>query len=122
MEISQLDESDRAAFLKDIGIEEPARDRFIRASYHLLNLISFFTTGEDEVRAWTITRGTVARKAAGKIHSDIERGFIRAEVIAYQEFIVHGSEAKCKEAGKLRLEGKDYIVQDGDIIHFRFAV
>jgi GTP-binding protein YchF len=122
MEISQLDESDRAAFLKDIGIDEPARNRFIRASYHLLNLISFFTTGEDEVRAWTITRGTVARKAAGKIHSDIERGFIRAEVIAYDEFISYGSEAKAKEAGKLRLEGKDYVVQDGDIIHFRFAV
>jgi GTP-binding protein YchF len=122
MEIAQLDEGDRAAFLKEIGIGEPARDRFIRASYHLLNLISFFTAGEDEVRAWTITRGTHARQAAGKIHSDIERGFIRAEVIAYTDFIAHGSEAKCKEAGKLRLEGKDYIVQDADIIHFRFAV
>ena len=122
MEIAQLDESDRAAFLKEIGIGEPARDRFIRASYHLLNLISFFTAGEDEVRAWTITRGTHARQAAGKIHSDIERGFIRAEVIAYTDFIAHGSEAKCKDAGKLRLEGKDYIVQDADIIHFRFAV
>ncbi|MGH7825272.1 MAG: redox-regulated ATPase YchF [Candidatus Binatia bacterium] len=122
MEIAQLDETDRAAFLKDIGIVEPARDRFIRASYHLLNLISFFTTGEDEVRAWTITQGTVARKGAGRIHSDIERGFIRAEVIAYNEFVALGSEAKCKEAGKLRLEGKDYVVQDGDIIHFRFAV
>jgi ribosome-binding ATPase YchF (GTP1/OBG family) len=122
MEIAQLDESDRAAFLKEIGISEPARDRFIRASYHLLNLISFFTTGEDEVRAWTITQGTHARQAAGKIHSDIERGFIRAEVIAYADFIAHGSEAKCKEAGKLRLEGKDYIVKDADIVHFRFAV
>ncbi len=122
MEIAQLDEGARAAFLKEIGITEPARGRFIRASYHLLDLISFFTTGEDEVRAWTITRGTVARKAAGKIHSDIERGFIRAEVIAYEEFIVLGSEAKCKEAGKLRLEGKKYLVQDADIIHFRFAV
>lgn len=122
MEIAQLDESDRAAFLKEIGIEEPARDRFIRASYRLLDLISFFTAGEDEVRAWTITQGTVARKAAGKIHSDIERGFIRAEVIAYADFVALGSEAKCKEAGKLRLEGKDYIVKDGDIAHFRFAV
>jgi GTP-binding protein YchF len=122
MEIAQLDESDRAAFLKEIGITEPARDRFIRASYHLLDLISFFTAGEDEVRAWTITQGTHARQAAGKIHSDIERGFIRAEVIAYADFIAHGSEAKCKEAGKLRLEGKDYIVKDADIIHFRFAV
>lgn len=122
MEIAQLDESDRQAFLKEIGIQESARDRFIRASYRLLNLISFLTAGDDEVRAWTITRGLNARKAAGKIHSDIERGFIRAEVVAYADFIAHGSEAKCKEAGKLRLEGKDYIVQDGDIAHFRFAV
>jgi len=122
MEIAQLDENDRPAFLKDIGIQEPARDRFVRASYRLLDLISFFTTGEDEVRAWTISQGTHAKKAAGKIHSDIERGFIRAEVIAYEDFIALGSEAKCKEAGKLRLEGKDYIVQDGDIVHFRFAI
>jgi len=122
MEVAQLDEGDRAAFLKEIGIQEPARERFIRASYRLMDLISFLTAGEDEVRAWTIPQGTVARKAAGKIHSDIERGFIRAEVIAYEDFIVLGSETKCKEAGKLRLEGKDYIVQDGDIIHFRFAV
>ena len=122
MEVAQLDEGDRAAFLKEIGIQEPARERFIRASYRLMDLISFLTAGEDEVRAWTIPQGTVARKAAGKIHSDIERGFIRAEVIAYEDFIVLGSETKCKEAGKLRLEGKDYVVQDGDIIHFRFAV
>ncbi|HZD41415.1 MAG TPA: DUF933 domain-containing protein [Terriglobales bacterium] len=122
MEIAQLDEEDRAAFLKDIGIPEAARDRFIRACYRLLDLISFFTTGEDEVRAWTVSQGTHARKAAGKIHSDIERGFIRAEVMAYEDFIGCGSEAKCKEAGKLRLEGKDYVVQDGDIIHFRFAI
>ena len=122
MEIAQLDEADRMAFLKEIGIKEPARDRFIRVTYALMSLISFFTTGEDEVRAWTITEGTVARKAAGKIHSDIERGFIRAEVVAYDEFIAHGSEAKCKEAGKLRLEGKDYTVRDGDVIHFRFNV
>jgi ribosome-binding ATPase YchF (GTP1/OBG family) len=122
MEIAQLDETDRAAFLQEIGVAEPARARFITASYRLLNLISFLTTGEDEVRAWTIPQGTVAKKAAGKIHSDIERGFIRAEVVAFDDFIVLGSEAKCKEAGKLRLEGKDYVVQDGDIIHFRFAV
>jgi hypothetical protein len=122
MEIAQLDENDRAGFLKEIGIDEPARERFIRVSYALLNLISFFTAGEDEVRAWTITQGTVAKKAAGKIHSDIERGFIRAEVVAYEDFIVYGSEAKCKEAGKLRLEGKEYLVKDADIIHFRFAV
>lgn len=122
MEIAQLDENDRAAFLKEIGIAEPARERFIRAAYALLDLISFFTSGEDEVRAWTITQGTVAKKAAGRIHSDIERGFIRAEVVAYDDFIVYGSDAKCREAGKLRLEGKDYVVKDGDIIHFRFAV
>lgn len=121
-EISQLDEADRQSFLKEMGIEEPARDRFIRASYHLLDLISFFTTGEDEVKAWTIKRGTPARKAAGKIHSDIEQGFIRAEVVTYDDFIGCGSEAKCREAGKLRLEGKDYSVHDGDIIHFRFNV
>jgi GTP-binding protein YchF len=122
MEVAQLDEKDRQAFLGELGIAEAARDRFIRASYALLDLISFFTTGEDEVKAWTIARGTVARKAAGKIHSDIERGFIRAEVVAYDNFIRYGSEAKCREAGKLRLEGKDYSVQDGDIIHFRFNV
>jgi GTP-binding protein YchF len=122
MEIAGLDQKDRPAFLEAIGIDEPARDRFIRASYELLDLISFFTTGEDEVRAWTIAQGTAARKAAGKIHSDLERGFIRAEVIPYNDFIAYGSEAKCREAGKLRLEGRDYVVQDGDIIHFRFAV
>lgn len=122
MEIAQLDEADRAGFLSEIGIAEPARARFIRASYALLDLISFFTTGEDEVRAWTITQGTVAKNAAGKIHSDIERGFIRAEVIPYDDFMMFGSEAKCKDAGKLRLEGKDYVVKDGDIVHFRFAV
>ncbi len=122
MEVAQLDEKDRQAFLTELGIEEPARDRFIRASYRLLDLVSFFTTGEDEVKAWTIEQRTSARKAAGKIHSDIERGFIRAEVVTYDDFIRHGSEAKCREAGKLRLEGKDYPVQDGDIIHFRFNV
>jgi GTP-binding protein YchF len=122
MEIARLDEPDRQAFLQDIGIDEPARERFIRTSYRLLNLISFFTVGEDEVRAWTITQGTVARKAAGKIHSDMERGFIRAEVIAYDDFVLCGSEAKCKDAGKLRLEGKDYVVKEADLIHFRFAI
>jgi ribosome-binding ATPase YchF (GTP1/OBG family) len=122
MEVAQLDEKDRQAFLSELGISEPARARFIRASYGLLDLISFFTTGEDEVKAWTIKQGTSARKAAGKIHSDIERGFIRAEVAAYDDFIRYGSEAKCREAGRLRLEGKDYPVQDGDIIHFRFNV
>ena len=122
MEIAALEPADRAAFLADLGLTESARDRFVQTAYALLDLISFLTTGEDEVRAWPIRRGTPAVKAAGKIHSDIERGFIRAEVVAYDEFIRLGSEAKCREAGKLRLEGKEYVVQDGDIIHFRFNV
>jgi GTP-binding protein YchF len=122
MEIASLDPADRGAFLADLGLTESARDRFIRAAYALLDLVSFLTTGEDEVRAWPISRGTTAVRAAGKIHSDIERGFIRAEVVAYDDFIRLGSEAKCREAGRLRLEGKDYVVQDGDIIHFRFNV
>jgi GTP-binding protein YchF len=121
-EVAELDAADRAAFLADLGLTESARDRFIRASYALLDLVSFLTAGDDECRSWPIRRGTVARKAAGRIHSDIERGFIRAEVVAFDDFIRLGSEAKCREAGKLRLEGKDYIVQDGDIVHFRFAV
>jgi len=121
-EVAELDAGDRAAFLADLGLAESARDRFIRASYGLLDLISFLTAGEDECRAWPIRRGTPARKAAGRVHSDIERGFIRAEVMAYDDFVQHPSEAKCREAGKLRLEGKDYVVQDGDIVHFRFAV
>ncbi|MBI1815022.1 MAG: redox-regulated ATPase YchF [Deltaproteobacteria bacterium] len=122
MEVAALDAVDRAPFLADLGITEPARDRFIRAAYGLLDLISFLTAGEDEVRAWTIKRGTPAVKAAGKIHSDIERGFIRAEVVHYDDFVTHGSDAKCREAGKLRLEGKEYVVRDGDITHFRFNV
>ena len=121
-EVAELDPGDRAAFLADLGLRETARDRFIRASYGLLDLVSFLTAGEDECRAWPIRRGTAARKAAGRIHSDIERGFIRAEVMAFDDFVALGSEAKCREAGKLRLEGKDYVVQDGDIVHFRFAV
>ena len=122
MEIAQLEEADRGAFLKAMGIEEPARERFIRAAFDLLDLVTFFTTVSDELRAWTIKRGTPAKRAAGKVHSDMERGFIRAEVMAYDDFINLGSEAKCREAGKLRLEGKDYLVQDGDIIRFRFNV
>lgn len=122
MEIAQLEEADRGAFLKEMGIEESARERFIRAAFDLLDLVTFFTTVSDELRAWTIKRGTAAKKAAGKIHSDIERGFIRAEVMAYDDFAALGSEAKCREAGRLRLEGKDYLVQDGDIVRFRFNV
>ena len=121
-EIAELDAADRTAFLADLGLTATARDRFIRASYGLLDLISFLTAGEDECRAWPIRRGTTAVKAAGKIHSDIERGFIRAEVMAFDDFVRLGSEAKCREAGKLRLEGKEYVVRDGDIAHFRFAV
>jgi hypothetical protein len=122
MELAELDPADRRSFEADLGLTDSARDRFIQASYRLMNLMSFLTTGEDEVRAWTICRGDVAVRAAGKIHSDIARGFIRAEVIAYPDFIAHGSEAKCRAAGKLRLEGKDYVVADGDIVHFRFNV
>ena len=122
MEIAALDSDDRAAFLADLGLSEPARDRFVQSAYGLLDLISFLTSGEDEVRAWPIRRGTPAVKAAGKVHSDIERGFIRAEIVAYEDFIRLGSDAKCREAGKLRLEGKEYEVRDGDIIHFRFNV
>jgi GTP-binding protein YchF len=120
-EIMSMDPADQPAFLQELGLEAPVRARFIRAAYALLELISFLTTGEDEVRAWTVRKGTAAKLAAGKIHSDIERGFIRAEVTPYAEFIRLGSEAKVKEAGKLRLEGKEYVVQDGDIVHFRHS-
>jgi len=122
MEIGQLDEEERGVFLADLGLKESARDRFIQYAYAMLNLMSFFTAGPMEARAWTITRGTTAVKAAGKIHSDIERGFIRAEVIAYEEYIRHRGEAGCRDAGKMRLEGKEYVMQDGDVVHFRFKV
>ena len=121
-EIAALDEEDQGLFLEDLGLTEPALHRFIRTAYGLLDLIAFFTVGEDEVRAWTIRRGTPARQAAGRIHSDLERGFIRAEVMPYADFMTLGSEQAMKEAGKLRVEGKDYIVQDGDIMHVRFNV
>jgi hypothetical protein len=122
MDIAQLEEEERGAFLADLGLQESAKDRFIQHTYTLLNLMSFFTAGPMEARAWTITRGTTAVKAAGKIHSDIERGFIRAEVIAYEDFIRYRGEAGCREAGKMRLEGKEYVMQDGDVVHFRFKV
>jgi len=121
-EIAALPQAEQAEFLASLGIAEPASARFIRAAYALLDYISFFTVGEDECRAWTVYRGSRAQKAAGRIHSDIERGFIRAEVMAYEEFIEAGSEAKMRELGRFRLEGKDYIVSDGDILNFRFAV
>jgi len=121
-DIAGMDPAEQAAFLEDLGLVESALARFIRAAYGLLDLISFFTVGPDEVRAWTIRRGTRARPAAGRIHSDLERGFIRAEVIPYHTFIEHGSEAAVKDAGKLQVEGKDYVVADGDILHVRFNV
>ncbi len=121
-EILELEPEDREVFLADLGVTEPGRERFIKQAYEALDLISFLTGGPDECRAWTITRGTLAQPAAGRIHSDIERGFIRAEVIAFDVFREHGSEAKAKQAGKYRLEGKEYEVADGDIINFRFNV
>ena len=120
-EIAGLSPEERREFLEGIGAEEPGLARLIRRAYSLLDLITYFTAGKQEVRAWTIQRGTLAPGAAGKIHSDIERGFIRAEVMAFDEFMIHKSEAKMREAGKARLEGKEYVVRDGDIIHFRHA-
>jgi len=122
MEIAQLSPDEAEVFLDDLGIAEPALNKLIHLSYELLGLISFLTAGEDEVRAWTIRRGTDAQRAAGKIHSDIERGFIRAEVVAYDDFIAHGSMAAARDKGLVRLEGKTYEVKDGDIINFRFNV
>jgi hypothetical protein len=122
MEIAQLPHDEAKAFLDDIGIAEPALNKLIHLSYDLLGLISFLTAGEDEVKAWTIRKGTEAQKAAGKIHSDIERGFIRAEVVAYDDFIAHGTMAAAKDKGLVRLEGKTYEIKDGDIINFRFNV
>jgi ribosome-binding ATPase YchF (GTP1/OBG family) len=122
MEMAQLPPEDAKAFLEDLGLHEPGLDRVIRTSYELLGLISFLTAGEDECRAWTIRRGTRAQQAAGTIHSDIERGFIRAEVVAFEELMRAGSLAACRDKGTLRLEGKEYVVQDGDVINFRFNV
>lgn len=121
-EIAELDEADKQDFLTGMGLAEPGLDRVIHSGYQLLNLNTYFTAGVQEVRAWTIPVNSTAPQAAGKIHSDFEKGFIRAEVIAYKDFIEYGGEAGAKEAGKWRLEGKEYIVQDGDIIHFRFNV
>jgi len=121
-EIAQLSPEEARAFLDDLKIEEPALNKLIRVSYDLLGLISFLTAGEDEVRAWTIRKGTNAQNAAGKIHSDIERGFIRAELVGYNDFIAGGTMAAARDKGLLRLEGKTYEVKDGDIINFRFNV
>ncbi len=121
-EIAQLDAEEKEMFLSDLGIDESGLDRLIKASYSLLGLVSFLTAGPDECRAWTIRKGTKAPKAAGKIHSDIERGFIRAEVLAFDDLVKYGSMNAAKEAGVLRSEGKEYIMQDGDIVFFRFNV
>ena len=121
-EIAELDDADKTEFLNELGLQEPGLNRVIRAGYTLLNLQTFFTAGVKEVRAWTISIGDTAPQAAGKIHTDFEKGFIRAEVIRYDDFVAYRGEAGAKEAGKWRLEGKDYLVQDGDVIHFRFNV
>jgi GTP-binding protein YchF len=121
-EIAQLDDADKAVFLADYGLEEPGLNRVIRAGYRLLGLQTFFTAGPKEVRAWTVRIGATAPRAAGVIHTDFEHGFIRAEVIAYDDFIAYGGELGAREAGKWRLEGKSYIVQEGDVVHFRFNV
>ncbi len=122
MEINQLSPAERGEFMADLGLKEPGIERLAKAAYRSLGLISFFTVGDDEVRAWPIRRGTVARKAAGKVHSDIERGFIRAEVFHYDHIREHGSVARLREKGLFRLEGKEYVVKDGDIISYRFNV
>jgi GTP-binding protein YchF len=121
-EISQLDEADKGEFLAELGLAEPGLDRVIRAGYRLLGLQTYFTVGPKEVRAWTVRVGATAPEAAGEIHTDFQRGFIRAEVIAYADFIACGGEPKAKETGKMRVEGKDYVVKDGDVMHFRFNV
>ncbi len=121
-EVAQLEEADRAEFLAELGLKEPGLDRVIRAAYRLLGLQTFFTAGPKEVRAWTVRVGATAPQAAGVIHTDFERGFIRAEVIAFTDYIAGKGEAGAREAGKLRLEGKEYVTQEGDVMHFRFNV
>ncbi len=121
-EMSQLEDDERDEFLEDLGLDEPGLNRVIRSGYHLLNLQTFFTAGVKEVRAWTVHQGATAPNGAGRIHTDFERGFIRAEVIAYDDFIEYQGEQGAKDAGKWRLEGKDYILQEGDVVHFRFNV
>ncbi len=121
-EIAQLDDADRKAFLQEMGLEESGLDQVVRAGYLLLHLLTFFTAGKKEVKAWTIRSGATAPQAAGRIHTDFEKGFIRAEVIAFDEFVALGGEQGAKEAGRLHLEGKNYIVNEGDVMHFRFNV
>ncbi|UCE32539.1 MAG: redox-regulated ATPase YchF [Burkholderiales bacterium] len=121
-EIADMDPADKQVFLDDMGMQEPGLNRLIRAAYQLLGLQTYFTAGDKEVRAWTVQIGATAPQAAGVIHTDFERGFIRAEVIAYDEYVSLGGEQKAKEAGRMRLEGKEYVVRDGDVMHFRFNV
>jgi GTP-binding protein YchF len=120
-EIAVLSRAERSDYLAAVGLEEAGLDRLIRAGYALLGLLTFFTVGPKETRAWTVTRGARAPQAAGAIHTDFEQGFIRAETIAYADYVAGGGEAGARDAGKMRLEGKDYLVQDGDVMHFRFA-
>ena len=121
-EIAVLPRAERAEFLADIGLAETGLDRLIRAGYALLHLVTFFTAGPKETRAWTVARGARAPQAAGVIHTDFERGFIRSETISYDDYVKLGGEAGARDAGKFRLEGKDYVVADGDVVHFRFAL
>jgi hypothetical protein len=121
-EIAQLDETERAEFLQSLGVAEPGLNRVIRGAYELLGLLTYFTAGPKEVRAWTVRAGSTAPQAAGVIHTDFERGFIRAEVIAYDDYVKYRGEVGAREAGRLRLEGKEYIVREGDVMHFRFNV
>ena len=121
-EIATLDDEDRDMFLEDLGLEEPGLNRLIRTTYDLLGLATYFTAGVQEVRAWTFRKGMTAPQCAGVIHTDFERGFIRAEVTSYEDYVEYNGENGAKEAGKQRLEGKDYIMQDGDVVHFRFNV
>lgn len=121
-EIAELEDEEKQAFLEDLGLEESGLDRLIRAAFHLLGLMTFFTAGPMEVKAWTIRRGTKAPQAAGTIHTDFERGFIRAEVVSYSDFVAMGGLNGARDKGLVRLEGKDYVMADGDIVHFRFNV
>ena len=121
-ELAELADDEKQEFLSEMGLDEPGLDRVVRAGYRLLGLQTYFTAGVKEVRAWTVPIGATAPEAAGVIHTDFQRGFIRAEVVSYEDFVACGGEQGAKEAGRLRLEGKDYVVQDGDVMHFRFNV
>jgi len=121
-ELAALAPPERAEYLASLGLEEPGLDRLVHAGYRLLGLITYFTVGEDECRAWTVRRGATAPQAAGVIHTDFEKGFIKAEVIRHEDLLELRTEAACREKGKLRIEGKEYVVQDGDVMHFRFSV